>query len=82
MYYGVIAIDLVLRFTWLSRLSPHLDKVNNFESGIFLLLFLEIARRWIWIFFRVETEWGEYLSIYLYHCRIGKVANIECYSSE
>ncbi|KUL87244.1 hypothetical protein ZTR_03359 [Talaromyces verruculosus] len=57
MYYGVIAIDLVLRFTWLSRLSPHLDKVNNFESGIFLLLFLEIARRWIWIFFRVETEW-------------------------
>ncbi|OKL61328.1 hypothetical protein UA08_03883 [Talaromyces atroroseus] len=57
MYYGVVAIDLVLRFTWLSRLSPHLDKVNDFESGIFLLMFLEIARRWMWIFFRVETEW-------------------------
>ncbi|RAO73976.1 uncharacterized protein BHQ10_009988 [Talaromyces amestolkiae] len=57
MYYGVVAIDLVLRFTWLSRLSPHLDKVTNLESGIFLLMFLEIARRWIWIFFRVETEW-------------------------
>jgi hypothetical protein len=64
MYYGVVAIDLILRFTWLSRLSPHLDKVNNFESGIFLLLFLEIARRWIWIFFRVETEWGEYICLY------------------
>ena len=68
MYYGVIAIDLVLRFTWLSRLSPHLDKVNNLESGIFLLLFLEIARRWIWIFFRVETEWGEST----YHLHTGK----------
>lgn len=58
MYYGVIAIDLILRFTWMSRLSPHLDSVNDFESGIFFLMFLEIARRWMWIFFRVETEWG------------------------
>lgn len=80
MYYGVIAIDLVLRFTWLSRLSPHLDKVNNLESGIFLLLFLEIARRWIWIFFRVETEWGEStLSISLAYWEI---ANFDCRSPE
>jgi len=21
---------------------------------------LEVFRRWIWIFFRVETEWGKY----------------------
>jgi EXS family len=65
MYYGVVAVDLILRFTWLSRLSSHLDKVNDFESGIFFLMFLEIARRWIWIFFRVETEWGEFSSRYI-----------------
>ena len=23
--------------------------------------FLEVLRRWMWIFFRVETEWGKYL---------------------
>ncbi len=21
---------------------------------------MEVVRRWMWIFFRVETEWGEY----------------------
>jgi hypothetical protein len=59
MYYCAIVIDLILRFTWLSRLSARLEKVNNVESGIFLLIFLEIARRWMWVFFRVETEWGK-----------------------
>lgn len=63
MYYCAIVIDLILRFTWLSRLSPRLDKVNNVESGIFLLIFLEVARRWMWVFFRVETEWGKSFDI-------------------
>ncbi|KAH8698298.1 EXS family-domain-containing protein [Talaromyces proteolyticus] len=57
LYYVAVMIDLVLRFNWLSRLSPHLDQVNNVESGIFFLMFLEIARRWMWVFFRIETEW-------------------------
>ncbi len=57
IYYTVIFIDLLLRFTWSLKLSPHLDHFADFESGIFLLEFLEVARRWIWIFFRVETEW-------------------------
>ncbi|KAL1994604.1 hypothetical protein VTN49DRAFT_2074 [Thermomyces lanuginosus] len=57
LYYGAIVIDLILRFTWLTRLSVNLDRINSFESGIFLLVFLEVARRWMWIFFRVETEW-------------------------
>jgi hypothetical protein len=39
------------------QLSPHLDYFADFESGIFLLELLEVARRWMWIFFRVETEW-------------------------
>ncbi|TPX08904.1 uncharacterized protein E0L32_009608 [Thyridium curvatum] len=57
VYYAVIALDLVLRCTWVIKLSPRLDHVSGFESSIFLLQALEVVRRWIWIFFRVETEW-------------------------
>jgi hypothetical protein len=57
LYYAVIGLDLLLRCTWSMKLSPHLDKFSDFESGIFLIEFLEVFRRWVWIFFRVETEW-------------------------
>lgn len=57
IYYIVIATDLLLRCTWALKLSSRLDHFADFESGIFLLGFLEVIRRWIWIFFRVETEW-------------------------
>lgn len=57
VYYGVIALDLILRCTWSMKLSPHLDKFSDFESGIFVVELLEVLRRWVWIFFRVETEW-------------------------
>lgn len=57
MYYVVIVLDLLLRCTWSLKLSPHLDHFADFESGIFLMEFLEVGRRWMWIFFRVETEW-------------------------
>ena len=60
MYYYVIVIDLLLRCTWSFKLSPHLDHFNDLEGGIFLMEVLEVFRRWVWIFFRVETEWGEY----------------------
>ncbi|KAH7376050.1 EXS family protein [Plectosphaerella cucumerina] len=56
-YYAVIAMDLVLRCTWALKLSPRLDRLSDFESSIFLLEFLEVFRRWVWIFFRVETEY-------------------------
>lgn len=62
-YYAAIAVDAMLRCTWSFKLSPHLDHFNDLEGGIFLMEALEVLRRWIWIFFRVETEWGEYLSI-------------------
>lgn len=52
-------MDLMLRCTWSFKLSPHLDHFNDLEGGIFLMELLEVFRRWIWIFFRVETEWGE-----------------------
>jgi len=57
IYYFAIVTDLLLRCTWSLKLSPHLDHFADFESGIFLMEFLEVGRRWMWIFFRVETEW-------------------------
>lgn len=57
LYYFVIITDLLLRCTWSLKLSPHLDHFADFESGIFLMECLEVGRRWMWIFFRVETEW-------------------------
>ncbi|KAF2876407.1 EXS family-domain-containing protein [Massariosphaeria phaeospora] len=56
-YYAAIAVDAVLRCTWSFKLSPHLDHFNDLEGGIFLMEAMEVLRRWIWIFFRVECEW-------------------------
>lgn len=56
-YYAAMMTDLLLRCTWSLKLSPHLDHFADFESGIFLMEILEVGRRWMWIFFRVETEW-------------------------
>lgn len=63
IYYAAIALDFLLRFTWSLKLSPHLDHFADFESGIFLLELLEVARRWMWIFFRVETEWVRQIQV-------------------
>lgn len=60
LYYGAIVMDALLRCTWSLKLSPHLDHFNDLEGGIFTMEVLEVFRRWVWIFFRVETEWGKY----------------------
>jgi len=65
MYYAAIIIDFLLRCTWSFKLSPHLDHFNDLEGGIFMMELLEVLRRWMWIFFRVETEWGELNFIFL-----------------
>lgn len=57
IYYAAIVTDFVLRCTWSLKLSPHLDRFNDLEGVIFIMEFLEVLRRWIWIFFRIETEW-------------------------
>ena len=68
IYYAAIIIDMILRCTWSLKLSPHLDHFNDLEGGIFIMEFLEVLRRWMWIFFRVETEWGEcLLSLHSYY---------------
>jgi hypothetical protein len=59
IYYAAIVMDAILRCTWSMKLSAHLDHFNDLEGGIFAMQVLEVFRRWMWIFFRVETEWGE-----------------------
>jgi hypothetical protein len=50
-------LNSLLRFTWALQLSSHLH--INFHSPfvLFFLEWLEVARRWLWIFLRAEKEW-------------------------
>jgi hypothetical protein len=57
VYYAVIVLDLVLRCTWMIKLTATTDRLSDFEGSIFLIQSLEVFRRWVWIFFRIETEW-------------------------
>ena len=57
IYYTAIALDFMLRLTWVLKLSHGMDGFNDWEGGIFTIQCLEVFRRWVWIFFRVETEW-------------------------
>lgn len=56
VYYLVLMLNFVLRFTWSLKLSSHLHSVAELEQGVFLMEALELIRRWIWVFFRVEWE--------------------------
>ena len=56
IYYLAIAIDLILRFTWSLKLSSHLHSIHEVESGIFLMEALEVMRRWMWVYLRLEWE--------------------------
>jgi hypothetical protein len=64
LYHYVIIADLALRFSWLWRVVPGLTWLSETESGLFILMFLEVARRWMWVFFRVEAEWSKF---HLFH---------------
>jgi len=55
-YYVAIVVDFALRCAWSVKLSLHLDFLNEMEGGIFVLELLEVCRRWVWVFFRVERE--------------------------
>ena len=56
LYYVAIGLNLILRLTWSLRLSSHLHTLADIEGGVFLLEALEIIRRWVWVFFRIEWE--------------------------
>jgi hypothetical protein len=56
VYHLFAVIDLVLRFTWSLKLSSHLHTISEIESGVFMMEALELFRRWMWVFVRVEWE--------------------------
>lgn len=56
VYYAAIALNLILRFTWSMRLSPHMHTFAELETGVFVVEACELLRRWLWVFFRVEWE--------------------------
>jgi len=55
-YHSAIIINFILRLTWSAKLSPHLHRAAENELGVFVLEILEISRRWLWVYFRVEFE--------------------------
>ena len=58
IYYMAVILDLLLRFTWSLKLSTHL-RLEELTVGGFAMEWLEIVRRWLWVFFRLEREWVE-----------------------
>lgn len=57
-YYGVVVIDLALRFMWVSTLIPPQSGIS-FELPQYLTaltMALELMRRTLWGFFRLEHE--------------------------
>lgn len=56
IYYLAVGVDLVLRFTWSLKLSSHLHSIHEVESGVFLMEALEVVRRWMWVYLRIEWE--------------------------
>lgn len=56
IYYLCIALDLLLRFTWSLKLSPHLHSAAEVEAGVFTVELMEVVRRWMWVYLRVEWE--------------------------
>lgn len=58
LYQMAIVVDVMLRFAFLLKLSSTYSYLTEVEGGMFVFTFLELFRRWIWVFFRVENEWA------------------------
>jgi len=56
VYHLFAVVDLILRLTWSLKLSSHLHTISEIESGVFMMEALELFRRWMWVFVRVEWE--------------------------
>ena len=56
LYYVFIVVNLLLRFTWSLKLSPHLVYLVEWQRGLLLLEALELVRRCVWVLLRVEWE--------------------------
>jgi EXS family len=53
LYYGLIGVNFVLRIAWTYKLSSHLRHQRWFVMSMTLL---EISRRFMWAFVRIENE--------------------------
>jgi hypothetical protein len=53
VYFVLIAVNFVLRIMWTYKLSSHLRHLRSFVFGMTLL---EIVRRFLWSFVRIENE--------------------------
>lgn len=56
-YYIAMSLNLLFRFGWTMSISPDIvEKIIRPEIFTFFIAFLEMLRRCIWNFFRVEKE--------------------------
>ena len=53
VYMSLILVNLVLRISWTYKLSSHLRHMRWF---VFAMTLLEIVRRFLWCFVRIENE--------------------------
>jgi EXS family len=53
IYIALIGVNLALRISWTYKLSSHLRHLKWF---VFAMTLLEIVRRFLWCFVRIENE--------------------------
>jgi len=56
IYPALIFLNLLLRMTWSIKLSTHVQSPRDGSIPFFWLEVAELARRWLWVFIRVEWE--------------------------
>ncbi|KAJ1724442.1 Signal transduction protein [Coemansia erecta] len=59
VYYVAIVVDVILRFVWITQISPNFFSFGHkvHQSTIaYIAAVLEVLRRFSWNFFRVENE--------------------------
>ena len=56
VYYVLLGVNLLLRFTWSLKLSAHLNFLFEWERQLLFFEALELARRSVWLLLRVEWE--------------------------
>ena len=54
VYYAAAIFDTLARFLWILRLWTFQQESKEFLDSF--LVFVEIIRRWVWVFFRLERE--------------------------
>jgi len=56
-YYLAMVLDLCLRLCWSLKLSSHLQQHASGQAFVFAFEVLEVFRRFVWNFFRVEWQY-------------------------